>query len=672
MKMLSNLKVFPLSILLLFVTLAGCNSSDDDNSSQIKISGVVQTGCGSLLPESNHLSQVELYKSTGGNAKLVGSSPASSDGKFSIEFEDDENTGIYFLKARLDNQIDLMTVLGVDMPSNVVINELTTVAAAYSYARFFDFQTDLIAGSGDLLPLQIAAGMNANLVDTQSGCPSTVMLNTPNADQTNSLRSLRSLANLASYCVADATVCVPQLQNYVSSGSNQQPTGLLDSLVLLARNPAGDVSGIYELSRKRDVYEPDLENMPDAWTLAVKVNDTGSPQLTFGGVANTVFDERGYAWINNNVVQGDTVSSNFIVVLKPDGSPSDGKNGTPLSPVTGGGILGAGLGITYNKVSDTIWVGDFGWGGVNPIDAGNGSVSEIALDGSPVSPDSAYDGGTNRVQGIVVDNQGNVWSANYGNNKVIVFPDGDPKQAVEIGLDCQPFGLAHNPQDDTVWATTVGCQEGVADSVVAHYSLQQDGVIEQLSLTKVGDVLKGVDVDFDGSVWVASGNDSSVYHLSADGDVLDRITGVTGLASPWNVRLDDAGNVWVANFGSMNPYDPDNVYLDAAVSVLAGAQSQSGKPAGTPLSPSTGYTLPSAGEEVLLFDGTPLSETGEGQPKLTPLMRSVSAVPDRAGNLWVSNNWKPNFNTDITHNPGGDGMVIFIGLAEPTNPGRTQ
>ncbi len=671
MGMLSNLSVFPLSMLLLATTLVGCDFSDDDNSDQTKISGVVQTGCGSTSLKTGAFSQVELYKSTGGNAELIGASSADDQGHFWIGFDDDGQAGIYFLKARLDNQIDLMAVLGTEMTSNVVINELTTVAAAYSYARFFDFQTDLIAGSGDLLPLQIAAGMNANLADAQSGCPSTVMLNTPNADQTNSLRSLRSLANLASYCVADATVCLPQLQSYVSSGSNQQPTGLLDSLVLLARNPAGDVSGIYDLSRKQDVYEPDLERIPDAWTLAVKVNDTGSAQYTFGGAANTVFDERGYAWINNNVVQGDTVSSNVIVVLKPDGSPSDGKNGTPLSPVTGGGILGPGLGITYNKVSDTIWLGDFGWGGVNPSDSGNGSVSEIALDGQPISPDSAYDGGTDRVQGILVDNQGNVWSANYGNDKVIVFPGGDPQQAVEIGISCQPFGLAHNPQDDTVWVATVGCQEGVADSVVAHYSLQ-NGVITQLSSTTVGDVLKGLDVDFDGSVWVASGSDSSVYHLSADGDVLDRITGVTGLASPWNVRIDDAGNVWVSNFGSMDPFDLDNIYSNAAVSVLAGARSKSGKPAGTPLSPSTGYTLPSAGEEVILFDGTPLSQTGTNQPKFTPMMRSVSAVPDRAGNLWVSNNWKPNFHTDLTHNPGGDGMVIFVGLAEPTTPGRTQ
>jgi len=93
---------------------------------------------------------------------------------------------------------------------------------------------------------------------------------------------------------------------------------------------------------------------------------------------------------------------------------------------------------------------------------------------------------------------------------------------------------------------------------------------------------------------------------------------------------------------------------------------------GTPLSPDTGYTLPSAGEPVLLSDGTRLDQTAPGQPTFTPMMRQVSIVPDRAGNLWVTNNWKPNFADNLIMNPGGDGLVIFVGLGAPTEPGRTQ
>jgi hypothetical protein len=193
-----------------------------------------------------------------------------------------------------------------------------------------------------------------------------------------------------------------------------------------------------------------------------------------------------------------------------------------------------------------------------------------------------------------------------------------------------------------------------------------------LSLTEVGQQNKAVDIDSDGFVWVASGGDDTVYRLDPEGNVVGAYKG-GGINAPWSVRLDDSGNAWVANFGKMTTEPPDNIYEHAAVSLLAGPGSPSGLPVGTALTPPSGYTLPTAGAPVLLSNGTPLSETGNGtQPAFTPLMRAVSAIPDRAGNVWVSNNWKPNFTADLIGDPGGDGMVIFVGIAAPTQPGRTQ
>jgi hypothetical protein len=392
-----------------------------------------------------------------------------------------------------------------------------------------------------------------------------------------------------------------------------------------------------------------------------------------------VFDDRGYAWINNNTVQGTTQSATSLIVLKPDGSPADGAAGTPLSPVTGGGLLGAGYGVARNPANGHIWVGNFGWGGLNPGPPpegnGSGSVSEFLADGTAVSGPNGYDGGTSRVQGIIVDPDGNVWTANVGNNQVVVFLDGDPNRSVSAPLSCHPFGLAF-AQDGTVWVTTAGrglptvnqpCGD-IQDSVT-HWRLEGERLV-LLSQTFVGSVNKGIDIDRDGFVWVASGIDNTVYRLNPNGEVVGAFQG-GGINGPWSLRIDDGGDVWVANFGPQQG-PPNNIYTDAGVSVLAGPGSPSGQPVGTPLSPETGFTLPSAGDPVLLSDGTPLSETGFNQPAFTPLMRSVSVVPDRAGNLWVSNNWKPNFTTNQVESPGGDGMVIFIGLTAPTEPGRTQ
>jgi hypothetical protein len=84
----------------------------------------------------------------------------------------------------------------------VAINELTTVAASYSMAQFD--KTGVI--SGNSFGLQIAAGMNDNIVTIATGESSPVLTNSPNADQSNSLRSTRSLANLLAACVHDRSV----------------------------------------------------------------------------------------------------------------------------------------------------------------------------------------------------------------------------------------------------------------------------------------------------------------------------------------------------------------------------------------------------------------------------------------------------------------------------------
>ena len=48
------------------------------------------------------------------------------------------------------------------------------------------------------------------------------------------------------------------------------------------------------------------------------------------------------------------------------------------------------------------------------------------------------------------------------------------------------------------------------------------------------------------------------------------------------------------------------------------------------------------------------------------MMRCTEVNIDQAGNLWFINNWKPDFYIDtIGGNPGGDGIIIFVGLAPP-------
>ncbi|MCX6461829.1 MAG: hypothetical protein NTZ03_16160 [Actinobacteria bacterium] len=47
------------------------------------------------------------------------------------------------------------------------------------------------------------------------------------------------------------------------------------------------------------------------------------------------------------------------------------------------------------------------------------------------------------------------------------------------------------------------------------------------------------------------------------------------------------------------------------------------------------------------------------------MQRTTKTVIDSAGNFWAVNNWKNESGIDNTTNPGGDGVVIFVGLAAP-------
>ena len=132
-----------------------------------------------------------------------------------------------------------------------------------------------------------------------------------------------------------------------------------------------------------------------------------------------------------------------------------------------------------------------------------------------------------------------------------------------------------------------------------------------------------------------------------------------GIDSPWGVSVDGEDNIWVANFG---PLEIGNNFTPGRLSKLYGdnpATRPVGKKAGDPISHNKGYKVLSAGSPVLLHNGDPLYGP-DGPPSFTPMMRQTAVPIDQAGNIWSLNNWKPNFDTDKTANPGGDGIVISL------------
>src|SRR5687767_12042457 len=103
--------------------------------------GTVQSGgSGTAIPQRDMT--VTLYEATTGAPTTLGSATTDAAGRFSIPITG-TGGGILYATAVRGSAV-LVTVVGAEIPGEVVINELTTVAAAFSMAQFTDGAT--IAG----------------------------------------------------------------------------------------------------------------------------------------------------------------------------------------------------------------------------------------------------------------------------------------------------------------------------------------------------------------------------------------------------------------------------------------------------------------------------------------------------------------------------------------------
>lgn len=589
-----------------------------------------------------------------------------------------------------------ITLLGVfsSEESRVQLGEQSTVANAYAFRAISKFdQCGSLSLSGGPLRTRVCYLMRNNFVHA-NGRVSKVIRSSPNALETNSLALFNSLASLLYYCIVDPRV-YDRFLRYTASSPCRGTAGAFFNLV---RQPFRNADKLYRLIKHRKPrYLPALTTItppkgqrrrPNQWTLTIKVNDSGAQNFLIAGPAYVVFDQEGKAWLNNNVTQGTPNSSAFCTVLNPDGSPWQN------SPVWGGGLLGAGFGAAINNRRDTITIGNFGWGPTqcNPQ---TGSVSAFKSDGSVLSPVNGYTDKVARIQGMNYDHEGNLWLCSWGsqaplapaggtiyefanqNSAVTVYLDGDPQRAISFEFDRDdygPFGVAIDSQGNAFVSTKGNGSDLPASVYKFRIETNRHGgrEIVQKALWQsdyqpphdprgkhIGaESFRQVQVNQRDEVFVGGVKSSQVTKL--DNDLNKLTTFNTHINGPWGLLFDAEGTLFVANFFPGNtPY--------------AAIPDTSPDPAG-PFSVTVIYnedyanasmmTLPSGGDEVMLANGFPLYGNLFG-PSYDPLQRLTSTNIDCAGNLWAINNWKPSFDNNLTANPGGDGVVIFVGVAAP-------
>lgn len=643
-----------------FLMTAGPASGADHLSGRVTVGGA---------PVAK--STVTLWEANAAAPNKLAETKTNDDGKFEIRGSAHGDSILYLvttggaLKDKDDNPaLVLLLVLGEKPPETVVVNELTTVASAFTAARFINGQSI----SGNPLGLRIAAGNVPNFVDLSTGGWGKVLLDPLNSTQTTALANLDTLGSLIA---AFATVANDNWRARFFKASTPTggttPTNTLEALAGIAREPWTSAKELYALfdeaypqpkdgSRRAAPFVPYLAYVPDDFALSLC--------FAGGGVyspGRLMFDAEGNQWSGQNWMAGSQSGVNTsigggVVKMSP--------NGTALSPpitgFSGMGIDGVGWGTAVT--SERVWATSF-----------NGKILVMDFDGKPVGDESDFPFKRNflGLMGIGVAANGDVWIADGANDQLLTFPGGRVKDGriVKVAGLKSPFDVVID-DENRVWVSN-----SQSDKVV-RFPANDPTQVESF---RAGIGVRALALDSKGNVWVASnmsldfpppvipdGASIMEQFKIAAGHMLTilsknpkMVTGVVNMirpdgsqpaamgftgdkkiSVPWGLNIDGNDDVWVGNFWGRGV-------------VLMAGDNTKGHPPGT-----------KTGDVLHVFQGGSIQ-----------MLTDVSIDP--AGNVWAANNWN-SLNGAAAPDPlrptstwgGGSGITVIYGVAAPVKPPR--
>jgi hypothetical protein len=614
---------------------------------------------------------VTLYAAGEGKPMPLAQGKTGPDGTFTLAVGPDKLKGtadqVFYLVARggtpkpaakgLNGGVALLSVLGTKLPKTVTVNELTTVASAFTAARFFEGESL----SGKPLGLRIAAGNVPNLVDPVTGGWGKVVIDPYNSTYTTTLANLNTLGSLLSayHTVADDTWRARFLKAATPPGG-ATPKNTLEAMAGIARRPWANAKELYALfddaypqpkdgGRREAPFAPYLAYPPPDFVLSLWFGGGGSYSN-----GNFCFDADGNLWSGQNWMAGSQ-----SVVLKSIGGGviKFSPNGTALSPpITGFRGMGIdGIGWGTGVTTDKVWVSSF-----------DGKIGVFDFQGKPAAKQSdiPIKEKMHGLMGIGIAGNGDVWIADGSGNRLVYFPGGRLKEGRIVNVKGlkSPFGIAIDAQNRVY----VSNSQSVT---VLRFPADDPSKVETF---RVGIGARGVALDSKGNLWVASlmspdfplpkipdgvsimkqfelilqalgknikeGKKTGIVSMiRPDGTQLNPkgFTGGDTVNAPWGVAIDGNDDVFVASG------------LGRGIVMLAGAEPK-GHPAGT-----------KPGDLIHYFQGGSIQ---------IPTVGSI----DPAGNLWVANNWN---SVEAATSPhpipatstwgGGFGFTVVYGVAAP-------
>jgi hypothetical protein len=446
-------------------------------------------------------STVTLWEASVDAPKQLDQVKSGDDGRFEVNAKAARADGVLYLvaaggvpkagKSDSDNPaVVLLALVGSKPPEQVVVNELSTVASAYTAARFIRDGSI----SGNPLGLRIAAMNVPNFVNLQSGSWGAVIVDGLNMTRSTTLSNFNTLASLVTYAGTSASGdWRARFFRAATPSGGTTPSNTLGAIAGIARQSWAHPKDLYALFE--EAYPQAKEGLPNAapfvpYLLYAPSDFALVLRFSGGGLyapGRLMFDVDGNLWSGVNWMPGSQSSAARNI---GGGVAKFGVDGSALSPpVTGfmgAGINGIGWGTAVTR--ENVWVSSF-----------NGKILVTDLQGRPVATeqDFPFREKLSGLMGIGVAANGDVWIADGEGGKLLFFPGGRVKEGRIVNVK----GLA-----------------GPFDVVI----------------------------DDQNRVWVSNSRSDTVMRFPAN-DPTKVETFRVGLA-PRALALDSKSNVWVVNF----------------------------------------------------------------------------------------------------------------------------
>jgi len=502
----------------------------------------------------------------------------------------------------------------------VIVNEVTTVAAAYAFAGF---ATDALHVGSSGTPLAKTGIANAFATAGQlDSLPNAngALATTPTGAGTVPQAEVNSIANSLAACINSASPfsnCTTLFADATANGqpSGTQPTDTATAAINIAHYPAINVAGIFGLAGSTPPFAPFLSAAPNDFTIGI--NYTGGT-----GTLNAPFrlgiDGSGNVWVDNytggslsefSPLGGVLLAAKSGGGLEAGGEPYgfviDNANNIWVSTAAAGtspiaipenlseynsttatwAYGTSGLGFTGSNVASTRGIAIDASGYVWVVSTNNylsqlnpGTFSSTTSTGTWLSP--AYtsapaatapyaNGGLDSDNGVAIDGSGNVWVANYSAARVSEFNSAGSPVTSATGytgdsLATHARAIAIDSTGN-VWVPSTGALSEFSNA----------GVASSTSFTG-GDLgnAYGVSIDGAGNIWLDNDNENTVTEFSNTGTVISPSTGFMGggtaganMNVPYDIAVDGSGNVWVCNSAN-SPNSSLSEFVGAAVPVV--------------------------------------------------------------------------------------------------------